>query len=85
MQLADERAFDYWFQRVDDWRKSIYDKLYKFNPAEAGKFNTLGVFSAQLAVGTRILNGKHQSALINLIRRMEILADIRDIWTKHDT
>lgn len=81
MRFPGEKELDDWLQRVEDWRKSTHEKIYMLHPAEAGNFTTLGLFTPELATGTEILNPKHQQALLNLVRRIHILGEIRDRWT----
>jgi hypothetical protein len=73
--------FDDWAGRVAAWRKRTIRKLTQLHPAEAGNFTTLGVFDAKLTAGTKIISDKHQTEMLNMVRRLEILADVRDRWT----
>jgi hypothetical protein len=81
MHLSSNTSLQEWIEKVDDWRKRTNEKVYELHPAEAGNFNTLGVFPAVLAAGTKPFNGKHQSELLNLVRRLTLLGEIRDRWT----
>jgi hypothetical protein len=54
---------------------------YLLHTAEAGNFNTLGLFSPELSIGTQIYNPQHRQTLFNLIRRIHILEVIRNRWT----
>jgi len=70
-----------WVEKVSDWRKRAIDKLNMLHPAEAGNFTTLGIFDAELTHGAKLIDTQHQSELVNLIRRIRIMSDIRDRWT----
>lgn len=74
--------FEEWNSRVSDWMNRTRSKLAELHPAEAGNFNTLGVFDAKLSMGTKIVSNEQQTALLNLIRRLDILGEIRDRWTR---
>ena len=79
-QLA-KPDFDEWNANVDDWTTRTKKRLSDLHPAEAGNFTTLGVYDPKLSAGTKIFSDDHQTALLNLIRRIDILAEIRDRWT----
>ena len=79
-QLAKPELPD-WLARVDQWTTRAKNKLAHLHPAEAGNFTTLGVYDPKLSAGTKIVSNDHQTALLNLIRRIDILAEIRDRWT----
>ena len=81
MNLPNDKELDDWITKVNNWRKSTHEKIYMLHPAEAGNFDTLGLFTVDLAKGTKLLNDKHNKALIKLIRRIHILEQIRDRWT----
>lgn len=81
MELPSDKEFDEWITKVEHWKKSTHEKIYMLHPAEAGNFNTLGLFTSELAAGTKILNPKHQKALEILIKRIHILEEIRGRWT----
>jgi len=76
-----KKDFDDWKSRVEDWETRTKSKLAQLHPAEAGNFNTLGVYEPKLSSGTNIINDEHQTIILNLIRRIDILSDIRDRWT----
>jgi hypothetical protein len=81
MRLFSQKLLKLWIEKIDDWRKRTNEKVYELHPAEAGNFTTLGIFPAVLAAGTKPMNAKHQSELMNLVRRLTILGEIRDQWT----
>ena len=80
-EISDNAALRDWMQQVDEWRIAAYETIYLLHPAEAGNFNTLGLFTPELARGTQILNPMHEQQLLMLIRRIHILEEIRDRWT----
>lgn len=79
--LSTTRSVNKWIKEVDDWTERTINTVRLLHPAEAGNVKTLGVFEVVLAYGTRPLNDKHLSAIRNLVRRMAILAEIRNRWT----
>jgi hypothetical protein len=81
MRLATTRSVNKWIKEVDNWTERAVDTVQLLHPAEAGNLRTLGVFPVQLASATKPLNSNHRAAIQNLVRRMAILADIRDRWT----
>jgi len=81
MCLSTIRTVNKWTKEVDDWTKRSIDTVKLLHPAEAGNLETLGVFNVDLAVGTKPFNAQHLSTIRNLVRRMTILAEIRDRWT----
>ena len=84
-RFADEEALEKWIRSVDDWCTEAHEKVHLLHPAEAGNFNTLGLFTPELAAGTKVLNPRHQQTLLMLIRRIHILEEIRDRWTTRRT
>jgi hypothetical protein len=73
-------GFGEWVARVRDWRARTTTKLAELHPAEAGNFTTLGVYDVTFAKGTKIFSDQHEVELRNLIRRIDILGEIRDRW-----
>lgn len=70
-----------WIKEVNDWTERTIKTVTLLHPAEAGNVKTLGVFQVELAYGTRLLGPAHHTAIRNFVRRMVILAEIRDRWT----
>jgi len=79
--LSTTRSVNKWIKEVDDWTERAINIVKLLHPAEAGNLKTLGVFQVEVAAGTKPFNSKHASTIRNLVRRMAILADIRDRWT----
>jgi len=80
MRLDTMRSVNKWINEVDAWTARTRDTVALLHPAEAGNFKTLGVFKVTLAAGTKPFNAAHRSAIQNLVRRMQILGEIRDRW-----
>ena len=59
MSFTDEEQLAQWIEKVNTWQSITYEKVYKLHPAEAGNFNTLGLFAEELARGTQLLNTEH--------------------------
>ena len=81
MKLKTTRAVNKWVKEVDNWTQRAVSTVNLLHPAEAGNLWTLGVFDVRLAIGTKTINAKHLSAIRNLVRRMDILSEIRNRWT----
>jgi len=81
MTVRSSRSVSAWIKMVDDWTSRAIDTAGLLHPAEAGNIKTLGVFKVSLAAGSKPFNARHLTAIRNFVRRMQILADIRDRWT----
>jgi hypothetical protein len=81
MKLTNQTQLDVWKIKVEQWTKETYEKVLTLHPADAGNFLTLGLFKGELAVGTQPFMIKNSQVLLNLIRRIHILEEIRDRWT----
>jgi hypothetical protein len=80
-KFSNQAELDAWIKKVNNWIRNTHEKVYLLHPAEAGNFNTLGLFPPELSFGTQIYNPQHQQTLLNLIRRIHILEEIRNRWT----
>jgi hypothetical protein len=81
MDLRTEEDEKKWIKEVNDWTERTITTVSLLHPAEAGNVKTLGVFDVKLASGTRLINQLQTTTIRNFVRRMEILAEIRDRWT----
>jgi hypothetical protein len=81
MVFGNDKQLLQWIEEVNNWRSETYEKVYQLHPAEAGNFNTLGLFDPMMPAGARLRNPTHQQQLLNLGRRINILGEIRDRWT----
>lgn len=78
--FTEDEQYTQWVEEVDTWRSETYEMLKQLHPAEAGNFDTLGLFKAQLPRGIRFSDLDREQRLLNLARRIEILKEIRDRW-----
>lgn len=76
-----ENEYPIWSSKLDDWVERCIDIATAIHPAEGGTVKTLGVFDPKLTIGTEPLNLEHQRDLLNIVRRLNILIEIRDRWS----
>lgn len=81
MKIKNSRELNIWTLKVQNWTQKTYKKVRLLHPAEAENFYTLGIFKPELASGTQPFMIKNSQELLNLIRRIHILEEIRNRWT----
>jgi hypothetical protein len=80
MNLESLPDVNHWIKDVDDWTKRTIKTVGLLHPAEAGNVSALGVFQVYPADGTHLLSQSHYNALTSLLRRVEILGELRERW-----
>lgn len=80
-QEIEADGYDAWNSKLQDWTNRCKDIATAIHPAEGGAVETLGVFEPKLTIGTKPVNLDHQQDMLNLVRRLNVLIEIRDRWS----